>query len=309
MKKLAIFLFVIASAKGAFTQQDPMFTHYAFNTLSINPAYSGNRGMLSAALVHRSQWVGFDGAPMSQTLTLSTPVLNDVLGIGFVLGNDRIGPTNIFTGSANIAYKLKINKHSKLSFGMSAGINNYNRNLGALTSFEQNDYAIDNNNITHNIFDIGAGVLYTNKTFYVGASVPRLLNNHFRNSDPTVSHLGSKEKQHLYLTMGTAFKLGKQVECKPSSFVKITEGTYPQLDLTSMFVFNEKFELGAMWRTTDALGVLVGYTINRNVRIGYSFDWSYGLRTFQYNFGSHELMLRYDLFKKEGDNIVSPRYF
>ena len=109
--------------------------------------------------------------------------------------------------------------------------------------------------------------------------------------------------------MGTAFKLGKQIECKPSSFVKITEGSYPQLDLTSMFVFNEKFELGAMWRTTDALGVLVGYTINRNVRIGYSFDWSYGLRTFQYNFGSHELILRYDLFKKEGDNIVSPRYF
>lgn len=303
--KVAIFSLC---AFQSLAQQESMYTHYPFNTQLVNPAYAGNRGMFSATLLHRSQWLGFDGAPMSQSLVLSTPLLNDVLGIGANFQNDHIGPTNIFTGNVDFAAKVKINKHSKISFGMSFGLRNYSRNLSGLNAYETNDYAIDNNTQSQLIFDLGAGILYTNKRFYVGASMPRILNTHFNDNSSTIE-LGAKEKQHFFLTAGTAFDLGKTVECKPSTFIKVVEGTMPQFDLTAMFVFNKKFEVGAMWRSSDAAGILLGYTINRNFRVGYSFDWSYGLRTFQYNFGSHELMLRYDLHKKGGDDIISPRYF
>ena len=308
MKKFVTATFLLICTFNSIAQQEAMYTHYAFNTLSINPAYAGHRGMLSTTLLHRSQWIGFDGAPMSQSFVLSTPLLNDVLGLGMTLQNDRVGPTNVFSGNVNLAYKLKINKTSKLSFGMSAGINNYSRNLSALAAHENGDYAIDNNSNSSNIFDIGAGLLYTNKRFYAGVSVPRILNNHYDDAATSIT-LGSKEKQHYYITAGTAFNMGKNVECKPSTFIKMVEGVHPQFDLTTMFVFNKRFELGAMFRTSDAAGILVGYTLNKSLRIGYSFDWSYGLRTFQYNYGSHEVMIRYDLFKRSGDDIISPRYF
>lgn len=308
MKKIAIAAFLSICAFQSVAQQEAMYTHYAFNTLSINPAYAGNRGMLSATLLHRSQWVGFDGAPMSQSFVLSTPLLNDMLGVGMTLQNDRIGPTNVFSGNIALAYKLKINKRSKLSFGMNFGINNYSQNLKALNAYENGDYAIDNNSSIVNIFDLGAGLLYTNKKFYLGVSVPRILNTHFDDLSSSAT-LAAKEKQHMYITAGTAFNISKNIECKPSTFVKMVEGVHPQFDLTTMFVFNKKFELGAMFRTSDAAGILLGYTFNRNLRVGYSFDWSYGLRTFQYNFGSHEVMLRYDLFKRSGEEIISPRYF
>jgi type IX secretion system PorP/SprF family membrane protein len=309
MKKILAIAFVLFSALQLAAQQDAMYTHYAFNTLTINPAYAGNRGMLSATAIHRSQWVGFDGAPMSQSFVLSTPLLNDKLGLGMSLQNDRLGPTSTFNGTIDLAYKLKINSKSKLSFGMSAGINNIYRNLGDLAIHEQGDYAVDNDTRSQNIFDMGIGLLYTNKRFYAGISSPRILNTHVDDKNPNTNTLASKEKQHYYFTAGTAFDLGKKVECKPSTFVKMTEGVHPQFDLTAMFVFNKKFEIGAMWRTSDAAGVLLGYTINKSLRIGYSFDWSYGLKTFQNNFGSHEVMLRYDLFKRHGEDIISPRYF
>lgn len=308
MKKILNIAAFTFFAFQSLAQQEAMYTHYPFNTQSINPAYAGNRGVFSATLIHRSQWVGFEGAPMSQSLVLSTPLLNDVLGIGANFQNDRIGPTNVFTGNIDFAAKVKLSKHSKLSMGMNAGIKNFSRNLSGLHAYETGDYAIDNNTSYQTIFDIGFGVLFTNKRFYIGASIPRILNIHNNNPNATTT-LAAKEKQHFFITAGTAFNLGKKVECKPSTFIKMVEAVYPQVDLTAMFVFNKKFELGGMWRSSDAAGILLGYTINRNFRIGYSFDWSYGLKTFQYNFGSHELMLRYDLHKKGGDDIISPRYF
>jgi type IX secretion system PorP/SprF family membrane protein len=307
MKKVIAIVIVLISTFQLTAQQDAMYTHYAFNTLSINPAYAGNRGMLSATAIHRSQWVGINGAPMSQSFVLSTPLLNDILGIGMSLQNDRLGPTNTFNGTIDIAYKLKINSKSKLSFGMSAGINNITRDLGALAIHEQGDFVVDNDTRSQNIFNMGVGFLYTNKRFYVGISSPRVFDSYVLNKSANALYV--REKQHFYFTAGTAFDLGKKVECKPSTYVKMTDGVHPQFDLTTMFVFNKKFELGAMWRSSDAAGILLGYTINRSLRIGYSFDWSFGLKTFQYNFGSHELMLRYDLFKKHGEDIISPRYF
>lgn len=309
MKKFFAFAIIALSALNLAAQQDAMYTHYAFNTLTINPAYAGNRGMFSATALHRSQWVGFDGAPMSESLTLSTPLLNDVIAVGLSVQNDRLGPVNTFNGTASFAYKLKINSKSKLSFGMSAGVNNITRNLSSLAIYEQGDYAVDNDSRTQNLFDIGAGLLYTNKRFYAGVSMPRILNGHVNDKTPNTATLAAKEKQHYYITAGTAFDLGKNVECKPSTFVKMTEGVLPQFDLTTMFVFSKKFEVGAMWRSSDAAGILVAYTINKSIRIGYSFDWSYGNRTFTYNNGSHELMVRYDLFKRHGQDIISPRYF
>jgi type IX secretion system PorP/SprF family membrane protein len=121
--------------------------------------------------------------------------------------------------------------------------------------------------------------------------------------------LGAKEVQHYYFTAGGAIDLSSNVEFKPSTFVRATHGAPVTVDVSALFEMNKKLEVGAMWRSYDAVGILLGYTFKENLRIGYSFDWSYGNRTFTYNFGSHEVMLRYELFYKGNENITSPRYF
>jgi type IX secretion system PorP/SprF family membrane protein len=309
MKKLFTSAILALLAFTGVAQQDAMFTHYAFNTMSVNPAYAGNRGVMTTTLLHRSQWVGFDGAPMTQTLTLNAPIFGEHMGIGVSLRNDNIGPENAFTGNLDLAYRLKINEKNKLAFGIKGGVTLYNRSITGLAAAESGDYAIDNASTSDYLFDVGFGLLYTNDKFYLGASVPRVLEQNMTNRNDASDALGAREFQHFYFTAGTAIRLSKQVELKPSTFVKTTIGTPMEVDLTAMFVMNKKLELGGMWRSNDAIGILVGYTFKENFRVGYSFDWSYGNKTFTYNYGSHEVMLRYDLFYKGNKDIISPRYF
>ena len=91
MKKLYIILVFLLSATFMRAQQDPQYTQYMYNTMSVNPAYAGSRGQLSIAALYRSQWVGLDGAPKTQTLNLHSPIRNSKLGYGISIVNDNIG--------------------------------------------------------------------------------------------------------------------------------------------------------------------------------------------------------------------------
>src|SRR5436190_23650752 len=101
-----IFLALLALSGTATAQQDAMFTHYMNNTIAVNPAYAGTRNALTITGIHRSQWVGFDGAPITQTLTMHTPLGNHKMGIGLSVVNDKIGPVNTSGAFADYAYYL-----------------------------------------------------------------------------------------------------------------------------------------------------------------------------------------------------------
>ncbi len=309
MKIKHIFLLVggMLITQGANAQQDAMYTHYMFNTQAVNPAYAGNRGMLTMTLLHRSQWVGVKGAPMSQTFTLNTPIFRNKLGLGVSLQNDKIGPTNIFSGNLDLAYRLKLNKRNHLAFGIKGAFSNYDRNLRDLYADQSGDMAISNASQNDMFLDFGIGLLYTHEHFYIGLSTPKTILYNFSGDDGM--HVGGKEIQHFYFTAGGAVDLNAKTVWKPSTFLRVSYGAPITLDISSLFEFNKKFEVGAMWRSRDAIGVLLGYTFKESFRVGYSFDWSYGHETFKNNFGSHEVMLRYELFYKGKENITSPRYF
>ena len=119
----------------------------------------------------------------------------------------------------------------------------------------------------------------------------------------------SAEQRHFFLIGGAVFELTDNIKLKPTSLLKLTEGAPTQLDLTGTFLFNDLFWLGAMWRSGDAVGALVGYQLLPQLAAGYSFDFSYTNTTFRYNGGSHELMLRYDFIYRDKGKVKSPRYF
>jgi type IX secretion system PorP/SprF family membrane protein len=291
-------------------QQAPMYTHYMYNTLSVNPAYAGSRDALTITALHRSQWVDFKGAPLTQTLTLHAPLQNEHIGIGLSVTNDKIGPINNSSAFVDFAYIMKLTQKSKLALGLSAGANMFKANLSALNLDQQID-PVFQNNISNKITpNFGFGAYYSRERFYAGVSAPNLLQNSYSViTQANGNTLIGKEQRHYFLIAGAVFNLSENLDFKPTALIKVTPAAPIQGDVTASFIIMNRLLLGVMYRTGDAVGGLVGVDITEQFHIGYSYDWSLGLQTSKYNKGSHEIMLRYDFISGSKKQIHSPRYF
>jgi len=306
------FLTIIITVAGLFmghAQQDAQYTQYMYNTISVNPAYAGSRGVLSIAALHRSQWVGLDGAPTTQTLNFHTPVSEHV-GLGLSVVNDEIGNgTNQDTYiDAAFSYTVKTSEEGKLSFGLKAGGHLFNVDFTKLRNYgaESNLPNIDNKFSPN----FGAGIYYHTDRFYTGLSVPNLLQTeHFDSSDTNSSSLIAQERMNLYLITGYVFELKNDVKFKPAALVKAVKGAPLQVDLSANFLFNDKFSLGAAYRWDAAISALFGFQLNDQLMLGLAYDketTDLGATTF--NDGSFEIMLRYEFLNKY-KRVITPRFF
>lgn len=310
LSKIAASLILMVMSLFVQAQQAPLYTHYMYNTLSVNPAYAGSRDAFTVTGLHRSQWVDFKGAPVTQTLTMHTPLKNENIGVGLAFTNDKIGPTNNTTIFGDFAYRIRLNAMSKLALGVSAGVSVFQADLNSLELDNPNDPVYQDNISNRTTPNFGFGAYYSRERFYVGLSAPNLMQNNYSVVNRTDDEaLVAKEKRHYFLIAGAVFILSEHLAFKPTTMIKVTSAAPIQADLTATFIIVQKLHLGAMCRTGDAVGVLAGFDITRQLHLGYSFDWSYGLETSRYNYGSHELMLRYDFLRFNDKQIHSPRYF
>ncbi|MEI7594630.1 MAG: type IX secretion system membrane protein PorP/SprF [Bacteroidota bacterium] len=308
-KTILGFVFAIGSF-SVFAQQNPMYTHYMYNTLVVNPAYAGSRDALTVTALHRSQWVDFKGAPVTQTISMHTPFKNEHIGLGLSVVNDKIGISNNTSVVIDYSYIMKLTQKSKLALGFSVGANIFKANLSSLSLDQQTDPVFQtniNNDITPNF---GLGAYYSRERFYAGFSVPNLVQNSFsiKNSENVTTLIG-KEQRHYFFIAGSLIKISENLAFKPTTLVKITAAAPVQADLTASFVIMKKLLVGAMFRSGDAVGALVGLDITQQFHVGYSYDFSYGLKTAKYNEGSHEIVLRYDFIYSSKKQIHSPRNF
>ncbi|WP_282117922.1 PorP/SprF family type IX secretion system membrane protein [Maribacter aquivivus] len=306
------FLTIIITVAGLFmgySQQDAQYTQYMYNTISVNPAYAGSRGVLSIAALHRSQWVGLDGAPTTQTLNFHTPV-SDHVGLGLSVVNDEIGNgTNQDTYiDAAFSYTVNTSEEGKLSFGLKAGGHLFNvdftklRNYGAETNLPNIDNKFSPN--------FGAGIYYHTDQFYAGLSVPNFLQTeHFDSSDTNSSSLIAQERMNFYLITGYVFELRNEVKFKPAALIKAVKGAPLQIDLSANFLFNDKFSLGAAYRWDSALSALFGFQLNDQLMLGLAYDKeTTDLGATRFNDGSFEIMLRYEFLNKY-KRVITPRFF
>ncbi len=307
--RIIIFVLMFTSF-GIYAQQDAQFTNYMYNTININPAYAGSRGCLSVFGLHRTQWVGLDGAPVTNTFSIQTP-LGTNIGVGLGVINDRIGPSTENNISADFSYTVPTSDTFKLSFGIKASVNMLDVNFNKLnienrptSSFVQ---SIDKKFSPN----IGAGIYYHSDKSYIGLSVPNILETeHFDKGtkiNATTKTFTAKERINFYAIAGHVFDLTENIKFKPAVLAKIVTGAPLQVDATANFMFNEKFVLGAAYRWSAALSALVGFQATDSWFIGYGYDFE-TTKLAGYNSGSHEIFLRYEMFNKY-DKIVSPRFF
>lgn len=292
----------IISMSALNAQQDPMYTHYMYNTLAVNPAYAGSRDALSFFALGRFQWVGLDGAPMSQNFQIHTPIYGGLCA-GLSVNNDRIGPTSSTLANLDLAYHFRFGEKSRLAIGMRGTLNWFNNDLMSLTTYEQNDPLFTNNyNVTFG--NVGAGIYYQHTRFYLGFSVPNLVEHRLNN----VINL-STEKRHYYFIAGGNFKISRTIDLKPTGLLKVVGGAPVMIDLSVEAIFSRKVSVGVFGRMFDGVGLLLGYNIMPNFKIGYSFDFPVTDLARAGQYGSHEIMLRYDLSWGKYAKVNNPRYF
>ncbi|WP_036153763.1 PorP/SprF family type IX secretion system membrane protein [Maribacter forsetii] len=304
-------LLIVVSFWTTNAQQDAQYTQYMYNTISVNPAYAGSRGVISIAALHRSQWVGLDGAPKTQTLNIHSPISRKV-GLGLSIVNDEIGNgTNQDTYfDAVFSYTVPTSEEGKLSFGLKAGGHFLNIDFNRLRNYDPSNAAIGQTSIDKKFSpNFGAGIYYHTKQFYAGLSVPNFLETeHFDSSGNSNSYI-AQERMNWYLITGYVFDINPNLKLKPALLFKAVEGAPLQADLSATVLLDDTFSLGAAYRWDAAMSALVGFQLNEKLMLGLAYDREITeLGNSSFNDGSFEIFLRFE-FITQRKNILTPRFF
>jgi len=304
MRRL-LFILVFGFALQCEAQQDPLFSQYMFNTLSINPAYAGHANRPTLTAIHRSQWIDIPGAPRTQSVTFHSPLGNESMGIGGTVLRDKIGPTSQTGIFIDASYKIYMEK-SRLSFGLKGGLNFYNADLLSLNPVDGSDQVFQANLANEPLVNFGFGSFWHGENWYVSASMPKLIKNDL--IDPaTPLYIDNDEKRHVFLGAGVVLPVNVYTKIKPSFLFKAVDGAPPSIDGNVNFIFYDSFTAGVFYRSADAVGFLFQYEMNRTFRVGYAYD--YIISDFNsYSGNSHELLIGLNFGQlPKGDK--SPRYF
>lgn len=300
-------------------QQGVQYTQFMFNKLAFNPAYAGSGDSPCVSCIHRSQWVGLEGAPTSQTINFHSPFLRKKVGIGISLQNDRIGPSNSTWVNISYAYHIKINE-SKLSIGLQGTMRSYKLDLNETNAIVDNDPAVLSGSLRKILPNLGAGAYFLSPNFYMGVSIPYLLNgdiSFIENPGVSSSQDFSTEDRHLYAMAGFKIEISPTLKFKPAVMLKFVENAPIDIDINGSLLFNDFLGLGAAYRLggiRNSIGESVDFlgfvNLNSGFTIGLAFDLSIS-RIRKYNAGSFEIMINkcFGLNKKNRKKLTNPRFF
>ncbi|WP_127846288.1 PorP/SprF family type IX secretion system membrane protein [Psychroflexus aestuariivivens] len=303
---ILIFSLVLLSFNSTKAQQDPNFTQYMYNTMIINPAYAGSRGVFSATALHRSQWMGFDGAPQTQTFSAHSPIRDGEMGLGLNFTHDQIGVTRDSKITGVYSYSFNVSRYTKLSFGLNAGVSMLSVDFNELNVFDPNDPNFQNQIENKISPEFGLGMLLHNDKYFIGLSVPSVLEtNHF--TEINSSETQARDRLHYYMMGGYVFDLSPTVLFKPSFLFRHVEGAPFLGEFSANFLFNEKFTLGAAYRLNAAFSGIVGFQVSDSILMGVAYDSDITEFT-TYNDGTFEFFIRFELFKRY-KKMYTPRFF
>ena len=286
-KRLSIlYLFVFSCT--AFSQQIPHYTQYLYNMQIINPAYVGVRSDLSLSALSREQWSGISGAPTTRTFSVNGRTRLG-LGLGATFTNDKIGLSEINNINIDGSYTIITSENSRLSFGLKLGSTFFSNNLANGITPDNDSYASNSGNF----YNVGFGAFFYSDNFFVGLSVPYLLESPQFFIQPDDREIRVAENQDYFLSAGYLFELSEDLLFKPSTMIRYTTELPISIDLNSNFMYKELLEAGISYRYNNSISAMFAIIFNKKFRIGYAYD--YTTNDVIGNFNTHEFILHLDL--------------
>lgn len=314
MKNLYAFTICMMIGWSAFAQQGIQYTQFMFSKLSFNPAYAGSQGNLCASCIHRSQWIGLEGAPVTQNINAHLPVYRKKIGLGLMLERDKIGPSTSYRIGMAYAYRLVVGQ-GYLGLGINANLRYYQVDFSNEVAIESNDLSFLSNVNNKVVPNFGAGIYYHTNDFYVGLSAPGLIRSNLSlyNALPTNTDF-AVEVPHYYLMGGVRIPLTEKMSLKPSAMLKYAPNSPFDLDANATLVFYDLFGVGASYRMGgldgslgESLDLLAHVQVSPAIRVGASYDFTLS-EIRNYNSGSFEIFLSYCKSNND-EKITNPRYF
>jgi type IX secretion system PorP/SprF family membrane protein len=280
-------------------QQEWSYTQYLFNLYDINSAYAGNHNSGSFALRHRSQWIGMEGAPVSQQFSFHTP-LGEKIGVGVKMNNDRIGAREQQAIRVTGAWKLRLNEGT-LSLGLAGGIIRHGLNSGKLTAFDENDIQLQqiNNNVITPVADFSA--FYHTRKFYVGFDCGRINRSRINHTESSLARLYFNSS----VVAGWMKRIGQSNLIQLSGLLKYSEGKLWQAEFNLLYLHNNKYWLGGGYRILSGFQVFAAMNLTDHLRFGLSYDVA-GKSMRGFHDGSAEAFLGYTMRSRSGKSV---RYF
>ncbi|MBL7883489.1 MAG: type IX secretion system membrane protein PorP/SprF [Bacteroidia bacterium] len=307
MKKHIYILLLIVISFVAKAQQLPHYSNYMVNDYVMNPAIGGSNSYFEGKSNNRYQWVGITDAPRTYILSVNGPTKSLKMGLGGLLFTDIVGPTRRTGFYLSYAYHLKLNEKIRLSFGITAGLLQFAVDGSKITLRDPSDAVISNGIQTALMPDFGAGFyLYsTDKKWYVGASVPQIMQNKIKFYEYSTSTL-SKLATHYYATAGYKFDVNDDFKIEPSTCIKYVQPAPLQFDIGLRGIYKDKYWIGGAFRYLDAISAMVGITLQENILFAYSYDFTTtAIR--KYSTGTHEIMIGLKFHQQKSATETSAR--
>ena len=302
MRKLITIISLIMIIGSVSAQLDPLYNQYQFNQLMINPAYAGIYDRFSASLISRLNWVGIDGAPVTNTVTVQSAFRNGSAGLGLLLIDDRLGvnkntETSI-TGSYNIQFE-----DSKLAMGIQGGFINYGYDLSKLTLDYVDDTRLTTGLDNYTEPNFGAGIMYMNPVFFAGLSIPRLRE---LNVDDGVAN-STRYKRHYYMTAGYFYEASHLTQYKITSLVRYVENGDISVDVSVSTFLDQVIWAGLTARDLKHFGLFMNLSIKENLKLGYAFELPTNSLIIG-NYGTHEISIAFDTAIKKNETLSKRRF-
>ncbi len=317
MRKLLLLTLGLGLTFGLFAQQEQQYTQFMYNKLSINPGYAGSKDATCLTAIVRSQWLGLEGAPQTQLLSLNMPLLNKRIGVGLNLVRNSISIFNRITAEASYSYRLRLGRGT-LGMGLQGSIRSINANYTDERLQSSQALGLDNSipNTDQNkiLGNFGAGLYYNTPTYFIGISAPRFLRNNIDFND--LGGVLSREIPHFSIMGGFLFRLNEIIELQPQLLVKYVDNAPLDADVNFTFVFNKRYMAGMTYRTGgssitgvgESIDLLLGLHIIEDLLFGFSYDLTLS-EIKDYSSGSVEAVVRYCLGTSQGEDIINPRFF
>jgi len=304
----------LCSLTNLSAQQDAQFTQFAFNKLTFNPGYAGSTLAPSLSAIHRQQWVGIEGSPVTSAINFNTTLAKQRVGMGLTFIHDQIGPTRDWSAQMAYSYRIPLDEGT-LSIGLQGLIRQYRVIWNDARLTHQQDNAVTMAESSRIIPNAGLGLYYEAPKFFLGISMPRILENELDLLEDFVStDITSLANRHIFGMAGVLFDVTEDIKLKPALMIKYVDNAPIDADLNLTAILKNDLWIGLSYRfggsevegIGESIDAFVQYQLTDTFRVGMAYDFTLSELRSQAA-GTYEFFVTYDL-RKTG-RISNPRFF